>query len=292
MAPKSGEMDKESAAFQVAVGAALRNSRLRWDLTQPDLAKICGVKRQTIYHWEQGKTTPDLPTLHRLKRWCKENDQPFDLGELLGERRVDWEETPFRFSINFLQASEQMGLRGVYPNRSRGLEAFLPFIEDAQSISVTASSFLGVRVVAPEPVPTTLRRKASEVDFRVLMTHPMFSDLREKQEGRREGAIETEINETVDTLLDWGVPKDNIRYFRGAPTVFMIFTPSRMLINPYLYKTEAYRTLSLEFAGPTSGLDTGDVYSQYRTNHFERPWTEGLSVDQVLEKMKKKKKKT
>ena len=263
----------------VEFGEKLRTIRQRFDLTQPKLAEICGVKRQTISSWEGGKTSPDVRALYLLRDWCARQDLPLDLGDLLGEKRVDWLNTPLGFTINLLQVIDQTGIRGVYPSRAEALAAFYPFIEQAPAIYVTASSFLGIRAVAPERVSALLQEKASSVDFRILMTHPDVSKWREKQEGRRPNSIRIEIEETVETLKRWGVAEENIRFYPGAPTVFMIYTPTRMLLNPYTYETEAYRTLTLEVA-PTGYPN--DVFTQFRDNHFKKPWLRGVPVPEIL----------
>ena len=207
----------------VEFGEKLRVIRQRFDLTQPKLAEICGVKRQTISSWEGGKTSPDVKALYLLRDWCARQDLPLDLGDLLGEKRVDWHDGPLGFTINLLQVIDQTGIRGVYPSRAEALAAFYRFIEMAASIHVTASSFLGIRAVAPERVSALLQEKAASVDFKILMTHPEVSKWREKQEGRQPGSIRIEIVETVETLKRWGVPEENIR-FRVAISVGTVST--------------------------------------------------------------------
>jgi len=267
-------------------GEKLRLIRQRFDLTQPQLAEICGVKRQTISSWEGGKTSPDVRALYLLRDWCVSQDLPLELSALLGEKRVDWLDTPLGFTINLLQVIDQTGIRGIYPSRAEALAAFYPFIEMATSIYVTASSFLGIRAVAPERVSALLQEKTAKVDFRILMTHPKVSKWREEQEGRRAGSIKIEIEETVETLKRWGVAEENIRFYPGAPTVFMMYTPTRMLLNPYTYETEAYRTLTLEVA-PT--VHPNDAFTQFRDNHFKKPWLRGVTVQEILGGKAKKK---
>lgn len=285
MAPGNPDENTEtvdSGEMLVSFGDSLRILRDQLGLNQKEFADICGVRRQTAGNWEKGNTAPDIKHLYLLRKWCFENNKSIDLGELLGEKRTDWRDTPLGYPINLLQDIDRLGIRGVYRNRADALAAFDPFIRNARSISITSSSLLGIRVVAPEQVSTALREKAGEVPFRILMTDPGFSALREKQEGRRPGSIKIEIEESVDRLLDWGVPKENIRFFRGAPTVFMILTPDRAVVNPYTYSTEAYHTFAFECA-PTTDRNVRDVYRQYRDSHFERPWTKGKSVEEVLE---------
>ena len=279
MSRKQTGGEKSNDARLSEFGEKLRAIRLRLGLTQPQMADICGVKRQTISSWEGGKTSPDVQALYLLRDWCATQDVPLDLGDMLGEMRLDWLNTPFGFTINLLQAIDEMGIRGVYPNRAEALAAFYPFLQQAARIRVTASSLLGIRAVGPERVAALLQQRAAEVDVQVLLTHPNVSKGREKPEKRRSGSIKIEIEETVATLIDWGIKQDNIRYYRSAPTVFMIYTPARMLLNPYTYETEAYQTLTLEVA-PTG--NPNDVFTQYRDNHFRKPWNRGVPVPEIL----------
>ncbi|MEE9233415.1 MAG: hypothetical protein V3U07_08140 [Nitrospirales bacterium] len=113
-------------------------------------------------------------------------------------------------------------------------------------------------------------------EFKVLMTHPGFGEWRETQEGRAEGAIRLEIQESIQILTrDWKLEEENIHFYKGAPTVFLLFTPERMLLNPYTYQTEAFKTVTFEVEPSRAyekDVNPQDVYSQYVENHFRRPW--------------------
>ncbi|MBZ5511396.1 MAG: helix-turn-helix domain-containing protein [Acidobacteriia bacterium] len=251
-------------------GEQLKETRVRLDYTQEDFARHLGVKRQTLSSWEQGVTTPDVRTLLRLKQIAKEK-APVDLGDLLGETRWDSGRTPVSFAIRLLQTIDAMGIRNAYKNRTDALNGFYPVLEkEADSISVVCSSFMGVIRVAPQKVSLLLQHKAKTITWRILMTDPDVSNLREQQEVREKGSIANEIWESVNTITqDWGISKESIRFYRGAPTVFMLFTPERLLLNPYTYQTEAFKTFTLEVARTEN---SEDIYGQYVTNHFERSW--------------------
>jgi hypothetical protein len=173
-----------------------------------------------------------------------------------------------------------MGVRDLHANRSDALNSFIPFLErEGTSICVVSSSFLGVTRVAPEKVSSVLQdRIGAGVEFKILMTHPAMSALREAQEGRANNSIRQEIRESVRTLRSWGVKDESIRFYDGAPTIFLMFTPERMLANPYTYQTEAFKTATLELApAATSHGHENDIYSQYAINHFRRPWSSSNS---------------
>jgi DNA-binding XRE family transcriptional regulator len=263
-------------------GERLRDVRVQLNLTQEELARLLDIKRQTLSSWEQGSTSPDVKTLLLLKHRARERARAVDLGALLGDARWDWGETPLQYPIRLLQAMDSHGIRGVYSNRGQALEAFTSLIkQELTSIYVVCSSFMGVIRVAPAEVSEALQRKAASIDVRILMTDPgQVSRLREDQEGRKQGSISKEIWDSVDELTKWGVKRESIRFYSGAPTVFLLFTPERMLVNPYTYGTEAFKTVTFEVARTRQG----DIYSQYEENHFRRPWKSvtSKSIDEVL----------
>ena len=260
----------------VAFGARLYQVRVKLGRTQPELAMDLKVKRQTVSSWEQGKTSPDVKTLLALKTLCSEKIS-LDLGELLGERHLDIGKTPLSFSIDLLSDIDRLGVRGVYPSRSDALIKFSTFLEEEKhTIYIVASSFMGLLRVAPEKISLLLKQKAGEVkDFRVLMTHPSFGELREGQEQRQSGSIELEIKESIRTLQGWGLQPGAIKFFQGAPTVFLLATAERMILNPYTYMTEAFKTMTLEV---NKTQNTEDIFSQYMYHHFKRPWESDASV--------------
>jgi len=263
----------------VPFGKELREIRERAGLSQPQLAEMLGIQRQTISSWEQGATAPDVRIMLRMKHALhRQKHVAVEIGALLGEHRADTGKTPLEYTLHLLEKLDRCGIRDVHSNRAAALTAFLPFLERAESrVCLVASSLLGVTRVAPERVATALKSKARQL--LVLMTHPDTSQLREAQEGRSPGSISSEIRESARTLRDWGVEKENIRFYRGAPTIFLLFTEERMLANPYTYQTEAFKTVTFELA-PVSETDSfarDDIYSQYSVNHFENPWKSASS---------------
>lgn len=65
---RKGKPIKNAALF----GARLRNERLKNDIKQEDVAKICGVHKSTISAWELGKNTPRKNHLFVLKELFKD----------------------------------------------------------------------------------------------------------------------------------------------------------------------------------------------------------------------------
>ncbi len=272
-------------------GEQLKDIRIKLSYTQPELANILNVKRQTISSWEQGLTSPDVAKLFALKEHAASVGLNVDLADLFGDTKLDTGETPLSYLIKFFKQLDDMGLRGIYHSRGEALESFRLALErEHDSITVVSSSFTGVLRVASAKISELLNRKSKEVrSFRILMTEPeTMGSLREKQEGRAKGSIAEEINENVARLIEnWELNTENIRFYKGAPTVFLLFTSERMLLNPYSYQTEAFKTFTLEVA-KTAYLD--DIYSQYYDNHFYRSWigSNSISYDEYLEDKKEK----
>jgi transcriptional regulator with XRE-family HTH domain len=273
---------EEDALFEESLRPfcdGLKEIRIKLGLTQEELGGVLGVRRPTIGSWESGSTTPDVKVLLKLRQYARHKNLSVDLSELLGERQADRGRTPLDYAIHLLQAMDKMGMRGVYPNRSEAMEAFSSWLEKEENyITIVSSSFVGVMRTASQNVSELLKTKVKKVkSFQILMTHPEVSKWREDQEGRASGSIEKEILETVENLVNkWGVDEENIKFYRGAPTVFLLLTSQRMLLNPYTYQTEAFKTVTFEVA-PTP-LNKDSIYNQYFEHHFRRPWESQNSI--------------
>lgn len=58
-------------------------------INKSQLAKKCGVSRQTIHAWLQGTSTPTIPNMVMLAKALSEVQQrPFD--KILGELIIKW----------------------------------------------------------------------------------------------------------------------------------------------------------------------------------------------------------
>ena len=126
-----------------AFGERLRALRTKEGLTQPDLATLLKVKRQTIASWEQGSTAPDLKTLFLLKgRFRQEYGSEVDLPDLIGEKLPGDGGAPIEVIIRLLQRIAAMGVEDIHPTRAEALSAFCPFFEREQkSIGVVRRHF-------------------------------------------------------------------------------------------------------------------------------------------------------
>jgi hypothetical protein len=118
----------------------------------------------------------------------------------------------------------------------------------------------------------------SKCALHIMMTHPETAERRGKQEKRPPEAIAAEVQATVTQLTTLGVSVDQMKYYRGAPTVFGIATSDMMLLNPYPLENESHRCMTLVVRKTE---DKQDIYHQYFDAHFERPWKNAVPVGDV-----------
>jgi membrane protein implicated in regulation of membrane protease activity len=120
------------------------------------------------------------------------------------------------------------------------------------------------------------------LDLRIIMTHPSLARLRAGQEARGSNAIPEEILEAVNLLKSQKVPPRFLRMVRATPTVFAIATRDQMLLNPYPYSQEAFRSFTLTVRRSHTRRDIEsidrDIFEQYERRHFNRPWRTALPL--------------
>ena len=65
---KSGEVRKEKAAVCKSLGEALKEQRIRCQMTQEFVAERLGVSRQAVSKWENGTSDPSTSNLLALAK--------------------------------------------------------------------------------------------------------------------------------------------------------------------------------------------------------------------------------
>ena len=120
---------------------------------------------------------------------------------------------------------------------------------------------------------------SSGCDIRIMMTNPSVANNRGEQEQRADGEIPNDIKMNISYLKRIGVQREQIRFYGGTPTVFAIATSDRMLLNPYPYQTQAFRSFSLVVHKTLN--PNADIFHQYLLYHFMEPWenTEEITID-------------
>lgn len=79
---RSGEVRKEKSVVRQSLGEALKEHRLRCQMTQEFVAERLGVSRQDVSKWENGSSDPSTSNLLALAKFYR-----VDAAELL--RNVD-----------------------------------------------------------------------------------------------------------------------------------------------------------------------------------------------------------
>ena len=65
---KSGGVRKEQAAVRMSLGEALKENRIRCQMTQEFVAEHLGVSRQAVSKWENGTSDPSTSNLLALAK--------------------------------------------------------------------------------------------------------------------------------------------------------------------------------------------------------------------------------
>jgi hypothetical protein len=147
-------------------------------------------------------------------------------------------------------ASQKVGIETAYENRKTALcgnSTFSPRLATDKKLIVVGSSLLGLRMYILSLPEILCSRVERGYETKFMLTHPCFSSFRESQEGRGPGQIRTEIDQTVKLLKDSGLDVNkSLRFYCGTPTCFAIITSEAMLLNPYPYQTEAFKSFCLE----------------------------------------------
>jgi len=118
----------------------------------------------------------------------------------------------------------------------------------------------------------------SKCELHIMLTHPDTAERRAEAERRPPGAIAGEVRATVTQLKTLGVTTDQMKYYRGSPTVYGIATSESMLLNPYPYENESHRCMTFVVRKTD---DHEDIYHQYFDAHFERPWKHAVPIEEV-----------
>lgn len=154
-------------------------------------------------------------------------------------------------------ASQRVGIETAYENRdmalarrlldNTGAPAFASRFQTEKKLIIVGSSLLGFKMYV-QHLPQVLRSRLERgFESKFMLTHPCFSQLREEQEGREEEQIRKEIEETVRFLVECNMGNnESLRFYRGTPTCFAIITSNSMLLNPYPYQIEAFRSFCIE----------------------------------------------
>jgi transcriptional regulator with XRE-family HTH domain len=258
------EFHKAKNLFEQEMGQNIRSFRRGLGLTQAEMAKMLGVSQQELSKMESSGGNLSTTQLFRLRIMGADLASLFDtedVGRVLDDIRKLWEG----------------GIKAVYPTRSEALQGILPYLRrERLGIYIFGSSLKGITMDRPfiNAIDERLRVGAK---LKILLTHPAFSVLRARVEGRDSQALRLEMNETIKIhcqrwqSLAYKHDQFEVRIALNPPTVFFILLISerRAIINPYPLTIEAYHCPCLMVANN----DKPDcIYNQYLKHHFLNAW--------------------
>jgi hypothetical protein len=224
--------------------------------------------------WSNQRTEAEKSELQPI--YDKLKDVPDKLGKLEGR----------------LEAFKQLGFNNCYSSRNDALKTFLGYAQNIvkevevcdqantserslqTTVNIVSSSARGLMGYIDRE-PSQLQKAWRELitmqpkNFRLLLTHPAFAHLRQPAEERASGDIELEILKTTIYLhCVAGMKSNELRFYRGSPTVFAIQVGDHILVNPYPYGTMAMDTLCLEFERGKEG----SYIAKFMNMHFNHTW--------------------
>ena len=199
------------------------------------------------------------------------------------------------------------GITNIFRTRSGAIDIMIDDIQKERAeIVIVGSSLKGLIGVGKSCTlgeqnirNLLIQALQRNVNISLLLTDPVVADHRRRQEGRRDGDIEFEIMQNLILFVELVATYDkklngsiNIKLYNGTPTIFMIATSQRMLINPYTYYQAAFNSFTFLINSNT------DLFKFYYKSHYQEAWqdsdlTESLgdinnNPLQALEKLEKK----
>ncbi len=150
--------------------------------------------------------------------------------------KLDEEQGKVEDLIRRLMHISQVGLYAAFPLRRYAF----PYIADQiktedKEIYIVGTSFRGLLwlKIGEEKLMANITKKIEDSDCKIkfLLTHPAFAHLRQSLEGiqrREDFHIAQEILDTLLIFKKAGVDHKDIRFVKGTPTIFGIWTSKAM----------------------------------------------------------------
>lgn len=190
--------------------------------------------------------------------------------------------------LMLLSKIQTAGISDVFRNRLEGTSKILESLsEESSHFFVVGTSLKGLIGVAFDEedeynevwrsIKEALQRK---VKINILLANPGVAHFRTRAEGRPEGAIAAEIIENLLYLIMYKMenPKLSdfikIKLYNGTPTMFLMGTTRKMLVNPYPHYTTACSTFSFLVEGASP------LYAAYYHSHYRAVWLDaGATIE-------------
>lgn len=166
-----------------------------------------------------------------------------------------------------VNSSQDLGVTQLYSSRLTALNDYwvTHLKQEKKEIIILGTSLRGL-IDGCSDLEGIVKEKPNI--FKVLLAHPYYARAIQKQEHRL--TLYTDIVNMIENLVKWGVPYENIKLFKGFTRNFTIITPTKILLNPSVYKTNAFRFVCIE----CERRHREDVYHQYKENHYKTAWND------------------
>jgi hypothetical protein len=196
-------------------------------------------------------------------------EQSQELFDYIGERM----EMDCVSRVKLINSCNNLGLVEIFPDRNSALResSIIESInKEKEKIFITGSSLLGIFESKDSKEFFKALKLAMEGGAQtiIVLTHPLYSDLRADQEIKPRGEIGKEIIESLEKIKhEFRAFENNyeIYLYRGTPTMFGIKTNEIMIVNPYPYGWKA--SLSPCYLFRKNGRSS-EGYNFYRDKHF------------------------
>jgi len=282
----------------VTIGERIRELMKQKKVTQLDLSAKTGIPQSTISRILSAKWVEEIKTEHLdgIARALSVSKEQLLQNEIVPTKAED-SGTEELLPPEYFQVSDKdrldnmkaLGILSIHQDRAEAFRVFFPVWRKNPVIRIVASSIEGFKRGTGIDAEALLRPKLEESGpkdsrIQIILTHAEFAGYREKQEGEEDEYILKQIAATTRLLNDLKKSTkagDRLqwKYFRGAPTCFMIIAGDYMLLNPYLYMQPAYFNFAMIVR--KTGKSIFDIYSRYELYHFTKAWTDPrLCVDE------------
>ena len=207
---------------------------------------------------------------------------------ILSEEYKRLTDQPFD-QLMLLSKIQTAGIADVFRNRLEGTAKIMESLaEESTQFFVIGSSLKGLVGVAFDEedeyasvwriIKDALQRK---VKINIMLTHPGVAHYRSRPEGRSEGDIAAEIVENLIYLVMYKMENPKladhikIKLYNGTPTMFIMGTTRKMLVNPYPYYTTGSSSFSFLIEGGSP------VFASYYHSHYRAAWLDSASTLEI-----------
>lgn len=116
-----------------------------------------------------------------------------------------------------------------------------------------------------------MRAQRAGCALKFILPYPShnITGLREKYEKIKPGQVLHDLEKSIEQLINIGINKENIMFYKASPHMFMIILPNYMLVNPYTLVGSGYEQACYVYENIGKKSST---YARYRKANFGDIW--------------------